>query len=153
MLCCRTGRGLQSLGKRVASFPHHLPPNHLPSVCGISVHPRWDCHQESKLWYMQTQHWGFQYVGRLTFNTGLLPQCSIMVWCCLVSCSHLRNTFKNFINVGDIYIVSLEGAPGEKVTLTVFDSSSLKTELVECTIGPSGSAVLHMASTGSSCTG
>ena len=50
-LCRRAGRGLQSLGKWVSSFPHHLPPNHLPSVCGISVHPRWDCHQESKLWY------------------------------------------------------------------------------------------------------
>ena len=61
--------------------------------------------------------------------------------------------FKSFINVGDIYIISLEGAPGEKVTLTVFNSSSVKTDLVECTIAPSGSAVLHMASTGSSCTG
>ena len=61
--------------------------------------------------------------------------------------------FKSFINVGDIYIISLEGAPGENVTLIVFDSSSQNNDLVECTIGPSGSAVLHMASTGSSCTG
>ena len=61
--------------------------------------------------------------------------------------------FKSFINVGDIYIISLEGVPEEKVTLTVFDSSSLKTDLVEYTIGLSGSAVLYMASTGSSCTG
>jgi len=61
--------------------------------------------------------------------------------------------FKSFINVGDTYIILLEGVPEEKVTLTVFDSSSLKTDLVECTIGLSGSAVLYMASTGSSCTG
>ena len=61
--------------------------------------------------------------------------------------------FKSLINDGDIYIISLEGGPGENVTLIVFDSSSLKNDLVECTIGPSGSAVLHMASTGSSCTG
>ena len=61
-LCCRTGRGLQSLSKWVSSFPHYLPPNQLPSVCGISVHPRWDCHQESKLWYRHSTE-GFNVWG------------------------------------------------------------------------------------------
>ena len=60
----------------------------------------------------------------------------------IVTVSETR--FRSISKFGSDHVVSLVGAPGENVELSVYDTQDKTTKVVACNMSSSGTAILHI---------